>query len=53
MAILGELEEELPLVASVGNMPDTPRNIMSFCSRHDFLLKTCLFAGEKLDIGLF
>jgi hypothetical protein len=53
MAILGELEKELPLVASMGNMPDVPWNEMPFCSRYDFLLKTCLFAGEKLDIGLF
>jgi len=53
MAILGELEEELPLMASVSNMPDVPWNEMSLCSRHMHSEKNGLFAPEKLNIGLF
>ena len=53
MAILRELQEELPLMASMSNMPDVPWDIMSFCSRHMHSEKNALFAPKKLNIGRF
>ena len=53
MPILRELEEELPLMASMSYMPDVPWNEMSLCSRHVYSKKNGLFAPEKLNIGLF
>ena len=53
MAILRKLEEELPLMASVSNMPDVPWDEMSLCSRHKYAEKNGLFASEKLNIGPF
>jgi len=40
-------------MASMGDMPDVPRNKISFCARHISLVKTAFFAPEKLNIGLF
>jgi len=37
LAILGKLEQELSLMASVINVPDLARDIVSFRSRHRFL----------------
>ena len=38
MTIPGESQEKLPLVASMREMPDMPRNIMAMCSCHEIFL---------------
>jgi len=53
MAILRKLEEELPLMASVSNMPDVPWEEMSLCSGHMHSKKNGLFAPQKLNMGRF
>jgi hypothetical protein len=40
-------------MASVGDMPNVPRNKMSFCSGHKYQRKMAFLAPEKLNIGLF
>jgi hypothetical protein len=50
MAILRESEQKFPFMATMGNMPDLPWDIMSFGPRQ---FKNPLFAPKKLDIANF
>lgn len=53
MPIPREFEQELPLVASVGNVPDVSRNEMSLCSGHKLQGNKAPFALKNVDIGPF
>ena len=47
IAILRELEEEFPFMASMSDMPDITWNVMSFCSCHR-LLGNQSFCPQKI-----
>jgi hypothetical protein len=47
MPILRELEKEFPLMASMGDMPDVARNVMSLCSCHRYLRKHPFWGSKK------
>ena len=50
--IFGKLEQELPLVASMGDMPDLAGDVMSLCSGHSALISyMAFFTPEKGHIG--
>jgi hypothetical protein len=53
MPIPLKFKEEFPLVASMGDIPDVPRNVMSLCPCYikENRRETALFALEKLIIG--
>jgi hypothetical protein len=47
VAILGEFEEKFSFMASMGDMPDVPRNKMSLCSCHKLQRKTAFLPSKN------